>query len=244
MAGGGVSHRAGLYDAILVKENHAALAGGVGEAARRAVAGAEGADWVEVEIERPDQLRGGAGRRRRSGAAGQHGARRAARVRARWPGAGRPSRRRAACRSTPCGRSPRPAWTSSASARSPTAPRRSTCRCCSSRCSRRYRVTVPVKVSRPSPPLDSTTPVIRPPPLSPSKRLRPFDDLPIAALFHVRWCRGERDRQGAAGGSGTISPPTGPGASQAHRGTSPRRRRLSRRWWTRTEPRPSSRPSR
>lgn len=36
-AGGGVSHRSGLYDAILVKENHAALAGGVGEATRRAL---------------------------------------------------------------------------------------------------------------------------------------------------------------------------------------------------------------
>jgi nicotinate-nucleotide pyrophosphorylase (carboxylating) len=35
-AGGGTSHRSGLYDAILVKENHAALAGGVGEAVRRA----------------------------------------------------------------------------------------------------------------------------------------------------------------------------------------------------------------
>jgi nicotinate-nucleotide pyrophosphorylase (carboxylating) len=35
-AGGGVNHRAGLYDAILIKENHSALAGGVGEAVRRA----------------------------------------------------------------------------------------------------------------------------------------------------------------------------------------------------------------
>jgi nicotinate-nucleotide pyrophosphorylase (carboxylating) len=38
-AGGGTNHRAGLYDAILVKENHAAMAGGVGaavEAARTA----------------------------------------------------------------------------------------------------------------------------------------------------------------------------------------------------------------
>src|SRR5439155_573698 len=35
-AGGGVNHRAGLYDAILIKENHAAAAGGVGEAVRRA----------------------------------------------------------------------------------------------------------------------------------------------------------------------------------------------------------------
>ncbi len=30
LAGGGHNHRAGLYDAILVKENHAAMAGGVG----------------------------------------------------------------------------------------------------------------------------------------------------------------------------------------------------------------------
>jgi nicotinate-nucleotide pyrophosphorylase (carboxylating) len=34
--GGGTNHRAGLYDFILIKENHAALAGGVGEAVRRA----------------------------------------------------------------------------------------------------------------------------------------------------------------------------------------------------------------
>jgi len=37
-AGGATNHRAGLYDAVLIKENHAALAGGVGEAARRALA--------------------------------------------------------------------------------------------------------------------------------------------------------------------------------------------------------------
>jgi nicotinate-nucleotide pyrophosphorylase (carboxylating) len=48
-AGGGVNHRAGLHDAILVKENHAALAGGVGEAARRALAGAPPGVPVEVE---------------------------------------------------------------------------------------------------------------------------------------------------------------------------------------------------
>jgi nicotinate-nucleotide pyrophosphorylase (carboxylating) len=34
--GGGVNHRAGLYDAILIKENHSALAGGVAEAVWRA----------------------------------------------------------------------------------------------------------------------------------------------------------------------------------------------------------------
>jgi nicotinate-nucleotide pyrophosphorylase (carboxylating) len=39
-AGGGVNHRFGLYDAILIKENHAALAGGVGEAVRKARAAA------------------------------------------------------------------------------------------------------------------------------------------------------------------------------------------------------------
>jgi nicotinate-nucleotide pyrophosphorylase (carboxylating) len=48
-AGGGVSHRAGLFDAILVKENHAALAGGVGAAARRALAAAPPGVVVEVE---------------------------------------------------------------------------------------------------------------------------------------------------------------------------------------------------
>jgi nicotinate-nucleotide pyrophosphorylase (carboxylating) len=35
-AGGATNHRFGLFDAILIKENHAALAGGVGEAVRRA----------------------------------------------------------------------------------------------------------------------------------------------------------------------------------------------------------------
>ena len=48
-AGGGVSHRNGLYDAILVKENHSVLAGGVGEAAGRAVARAPSGVAVEIE---------------------------------------------------------------------------------------------------------------------------------------------------------------------------------------------------
>jgi nicotinate-nucleotide pyrophosphorylase (carboxylating) len=34
-AGGGDNHRAGLYDMVLIKENHAAIAGGVTEAVRR-----------------------------------------------------------------------------------------------------------------------------------------------------------------------------------------------------------------
>jgi nicotinate-nucleotide pyrophosphorylase (carboxylating) len=49
LAGGAENHRAGLSDAILVKENHAALAGGVGEAAARAVAAAGGGLPVTVE---------------------------------------------------------------------------------------------------------------------------------------------------------------------------------------------------
>lgn len=48
-AGGGRNHRTGLFDAILVKENHSALAGGVGEATRRAVARAPQGVAVEVE---------------------------------------------------------------------------------------------------------------------------------------------------------------------------------------------------
>ena len=48
-SGGGVSHREGLFDAILVKENHAALAGGVSEAARLALA--EAPPGVPVEVE-------------------------------------------------------------------------------------------------------------------------------------------------------------------------------------------------
>lgn len=47
-AGGGTNHRWGLYDAILIKENHAALAGGVGEAVRRARALAPG---LPLEVE-------------------------------------------------------------------------------------------------------------------------------------------------------------------------------------------------
>ena len=48
-AGGGTNHRIGLFDAILIKENHAAMAGGVGEAVRKARAGAPDGTLVEVE---------------------------------------------------------------------------------------------------------------------------------------------------------------------------------------------------
>src|SRR5262249_46693846 len=39
-AGGGTNHRIGLFDAILIKEHHAAMGGGVGEAVRLARAAA------------------------------------------------------------------------------------------------------------------------------------------------------------------------------------------------------------
>jgi nicotinate-nucleotide pyrophosphorylase (carboxylating) len=56
-AGGGRNHRAGLYDALLVKENHAALAGGVGAAARAAVAaGAASGREVVVECASLDEV--------------------------------------------------------------------------------------------------------------------------------------------------------------------------------------------
>ena len=48
VAGGGTNHRTGLYDAILIKENHAALAGGVGAAVRKAMAHAPG---LPIEVE-------------------------------------------------------------------------------------------------------------------------------------------------------------------------------------------------
>jgi nicotinate-nucleotide pyrophosphorylase (carboxylating) len=58
VAGGGVNHRAGLYDALLVKENHSVMAGGVGEATRRAVAAASSRGLpLEVECSTLDEVR-------------------------------------------------------------------------------------------------------------------------------------------------------------------------------------------
>jgi nicotinate-nucleotide pyrophosphorylase (carboxylating) len=48
-AGGGRNHRMGLHDAILVKDNHIALAGGIAEAVRRALEGGPRGMPVEVE---------------------------------------------------------------------------------------------------------------------------------------------------------------------------------------------------
>jgi nicotinate-nucleotide pyrophosphorylase (carboxylating) len=57
LAGGGVNHRFGLDDAILIKDNHIALAGGVREAIKRARAGAGHLVKIEVEVDSIDQLR-------------------------------------------------------------------------------------------------------------------------------------------------------------------------------------------
>ena len=54
--GGGVNHRFGLDDAILIKDNHVAACGGVGEAVRRARAHAGHLVKVEVEVDGLDQL--------------------------------------------------------------------------------------------------------------------------------------------------------------------------------------------
>jgi nicotinate-nucleotide pyrophosphorylase (carboxylating) len=54
--GGGVNHRFGLDDAILIKDNHIAACGSVGEAVRRARAAAGHLMKVEVEIDGLGQL--------------------------------------------------------------------------------------------------------------------------------------------------------------------------------------------
>jgi len=56
LCGGGVNHRFGLDDAILIKDNHVAVCGGVGEAVRRAKAAAGHLMKVEVEVDGLDQL--------------------------------------------------------------------------------------------------------------------------------------------------------------------------------------------
>jgi nicotinate-nucleotide pyrophosphorylase (carboxylating) len=54
--GGGWNHRFGLDDAILIKDNHIAVAGGVAEAIRRARAFAGHLVKIEVEVDSLDQL--------------------------------------------------------------------------------------------------------------------------------------------------------------------------------------------
>ncbi|MGV6826818.1 MAG: carboxylating nicotinate-nucleotide diphosphorylase [bacterium] len=54
--GGGSNHRMGLHDAILIKENHIAAAGSVGEALALATQVAKPATVVEIEVESLEEL--------------------------------------------------------------------------------------------------------------------------------------------------------------------------------------------
>jgi len=56
-AGGATNHRAGLYDAILIKENHIAAAGGIRQAVTRAREAAPAlAQTLEVEVRNPEEI--------------------------------------------------------------------------------------------------------------------------------------------------------------------------------------------
>jgi len=55
-AGGGLNHRGALFDGILVKDNHAAAAGGIGEAVRRARTSAHPLVKIEAEVSTPQQI--------------------------------------------------------------------------------------------------------------------------------------------------------------------------------------------
>lgn len=54
--GGGINHRTGLYDGILIKENHIVAAGGITEAIRRARAYIPHTLKIEIETETIDQV--------------------------------------------------------------------------------------------------------------------------------------------------------------------------------------------
>ncbi len=56
-AGGGMNHRLGLYDAVLVKDNHIAAAGGVAAALERVFARLGHLVKVEVEVDSIAQLK-------------------------------------------------------------------------------------------------------------------------------------------------------------------------------------------
>lgn len=55
--GGGQNHRLGLYDAVLIKENHIAAAGSIAAALRAAKASAAKGVTMEIEVENLAQLR-------------------------------------------------------------------------------------------------------------------------------------------------------------------------------------------
>ncbi|OEH84363.1 nicotinate-nucleotide diphosphorylase (carboxylating) [Desulfuribacillus stibiiarsenatis] len=55
--GGGKNHRFGLYDAVMIKDNHIKAAGGITKAVRAARQGIPHTMKIEVEVENFDQLR-------------------------------------------------------------------------------------------------------------------------------------------------------------------------------------------
>ena len=56
VTGGGTNHRVGLYDAVLIKENHIAAAGGIAQVLARAAKVAAQADFVQIEVENLGEL--------------------------------------------------------------------------------------------------------------------------------------------------------------------------------------------
>ena len=56
LCGGGRNHRFGLFDAVLIKDNHVAVAGGIGPALRAAKAHAGHLVKIEIEVDTLDQL--------------------------------------------------------------------------------------------------------------------------------------------------------------------------------------------
>ncbi|MDE1980832.1 MAG: carboxylating nicotinate-nucleotide diphosphorylase [Betaproteobacteria bacterium] len=54
--GGGTNHRIGLFDGILIKENHVAAAGGIRQAVAAALQAAPAGVFVQVEVETLDEL--------------------------------------------------------------------------------------------------------------------------------------------------------------------------------------------
>jgi nicotinate-nucleotide pyrophosphorylase (carboxylating) len=54
--GGGINHRTGLYDGVLIKENHIAAAGGITEAINRARTYIPHTLKIEIETETPEQV--------------------------------------------------------------------------------------------------------------------------------------------------------------------------------------------
>ena len=55
--GGGSNHRMGLYDAMLIKENHIAAAGGIEPAIAAARKNAATGVWIQIEVENLSQLK-------------------------------------------------------------------------------------------------------------------------------------------------------------------------------------------